>query len=100
MPRERRKTFRVEWNSGATLYDLEGHRARPCIVSNFSNTGAKLTGIQPETLPDQFLLRISPHSRARKCHVVWRSKDALGVEFSRGAISASAPGRAAGEVRV
>lgn len=98
MQRDRRRMFRVEWNSSGTLYDLNGRRARPCIVSNFSNGGARLTGIGPETLPDEFLLRISPHSRARKCHVVWRSRDAVGVEFAGDALSAPAPARrAAGE---
>ena len=81
MPRERRTNFRVEWNSAATLYDRHGRRARPCIVGNFSNGGAKISGVMPETLPDEFLLRLTPHSRARKVRVVWRSEDAVGVEF-------------------
>ena len=29
----------------------------------------------------EFFLRLSPRSRARECHVVWRSKDGLGVKF-------------------
>jgi PilZ domain len=82
VPRERRKNFRIEWNSAATLYDRHGRRARPCIVANFSNGGAKVTGIPPDTVPDEFILRITPHSPPRKCHVVWRSDDALGVEFT------------------
>ena len=40
--RERRKSFRVEWNSAAKIYDLDGRFARPCVVSNFSNGGAKI----------------------------------------------------------
>jgi hypothetical protein len=82
LPRERRKNFRVEWNSTATLYDCNGRRARPCIVGNFSNGGAKISGIRPETIPDEFLLRLSPHSPTRKCRVVWRTEDALGAEFA------------------
>jgi hypothetical protein len=80
--RERRKNFRIEWNSAATLYDRHGRRTRPCIVDNFSNGGAKISGIRPETVPDEFMLRITPHSPPRKCHVIWRSADALGVEFT------------------
>jgi PilZ domain len=80
--RERRKNFRVEWNSAATLYDRHGRRARPCIVGNFSNGGAKIGGIRPETVPDEFMLRLTPHSPPRRCRVVWRSADALGVEFA------------------
>jgi PilZ domain-containing protein len=81
MPRERRKNFRVEWNSPAMIYNHNGRAARPCVVSNLSNGGAKIVGVRPETIPDEFLLRVSPHSRARRCRVLWRSRDALGVEF-------------------
>ncbi|HEX2217101.1 MAG TPA: PilZ domain-containing protein [Xanthobacteraceae bacterium] len=82
MSRERRKNFRVEWNSPATLYDADGSSGRPCIVSNLSNGGAKIAGVVPDTIPDEFILRITPHSRPRRCQVLWRSKDSLGVEFA------------------
>jgi PilZ domain len=81
VPRERRKHPRIEQNSAAALYDRHGRRPRPCIVANVSTGGAKITGVQPEHVPDEFLLRLTPHSPLRKCHIVWRSADALGVEF-------------------
>jgi hypothetical protein len=79
--RERRKNFRVEWNSQATICDRDGGFARLCIVCNFSNGGAKIITPEPNTLPEEFFLRLSPRSRARECHVVWRSGDSLGVKF-------------------
>ena len=80
MRRERRKHFRVEWYSPATIY--EGRLARPCIVSNFSNGGAKIVGVKAITIPDEFMLRITPgHGRIRKCRVLWRSDDAIRVQF-------------------
>jgi PilZ domain len=79
--RERRKSFRVEWNSSAKIYDCNDRFVRSCVVSNFSNGGAKIVGIEPATVPDEFILRITPHSPAHKCHVMWRSKEGLGVEF-------------------
>ena len=82
VPRERRKNSRIELNSAATLYDQHGRRPRPCIVANISTGGAKIIDVRPETVPDEFTLRITPHSPLRKCHVVWRSADALGVEFT------------------
>jgi len=91
--RERRKNFRVEWKSPAKIYDRRGRFARQCVVSNFSNGGAKIVGLDPNTVPDKFILRISPHSRAQKCHVVWRSKDGLGVEFTGEAEATSEPAR-------
>jgi hypothetical protein len=80
--REQRKRFRVEGNAHATIYYCNSPFVRECVVSNFSGDGAKITGVETGPLPDEFILRISPHSPARRCHVVWRSKDGLGVEFA------------------
>jgi hypothetical protein len=49
--RERRKNFRVEWNSPAKIYDRRSRFARRCIVSNFSNGGAKIVGVERGTIP-------------------------------------------------
>jgi hypothetical protein len=48
--RERGQNFRVEWNSPAKIYDCNGRFARHCIVSNFSNGGAKIAGVEPATI--------------------------------------------------
>jgi hypothetical protein len=80
MFRERRQSFRVEWNSPATIHD--GGLDRPCILANFSNSGAKLTGVVPATIPDEFLLSITPRGRKRACRVRWRYGEAVGVQFT------------------
>ena len=80
--RERRKNFRVEWNSAAKIYDRDGRFVRKCIVCNFSNGGAKIIDPKPSEVPDEFILRISSHCRPQKCHVTRRSKDGLAVEFT------------------
>ena len=87
--RERRKNFRVEWNSAAKIYDRDGRFVRQCTVSNFSNGGAKIIDPKPNTVPDEFILRISPHCRTQKCHVIRRSKDGLAVKFSADAKDSS-----------
>jgi PilZ domain-containing protein len=81
MPRERRN-FRVEWNCPATIHDSEHNLARPCILSSFSNGGAQITGVRADTIPDEFVLQIT-HDDIRKCRVIWRTDDTLGVEFTR-----------------
>jgi len=86
---DRRRGLRVEWNSPATIYD--GEVAHPCILSNFSNAGAKLTGIAPATVPDEFMLSITPSGRKRKCRVRWRIGEAIGVEFTDRAAGAEQP---------
>ena len=91
--RERRKNFRVEWNSPAKIYDIQGRFTRRCIVSNFSNGGAKIIGLEPGTVPEEFILRISPRGRAKRCRVVRRFRDGLGVEFTADVTSELALGR-------
>jgi hypothetical protein len=92
MRRDRRKGFRVEWHSPGTIYD--GKLARTCIVSNFSNGGAKISGVLTDTIPDEFALRItSRDDRIRRCRVRWRSDDALGIEFTDGAATSEKTAR-------
>jgi PilZ domain len=82
MRRGRRRNFRVEWNSPSTIYDVDRHFERPCVVSNFSNDGARITGVRVGAIPDEFKLRIARvQARARRCRVIWRTDD-LGVEFT------------------
>ena len=92
MARERRKNFRAEWNSTATVLGLDGHSISSCVLRDFSNGGAKLTIVDANAIPDQFLLGItlSPRGR-RKCRVLWRSNDSLGVEFTDRFSSAEKP---------
>jgi hypothetical protein len=81
MQRERRRNFRVQWNSPATIHDAQRHLDRPCILSNFSNGGAEITGVRAATIPEEFLLQIT-RDDIRKCRVIWRRDDTLGVEFT------------------
>jgi hypothetical protein len=81
MTRERRKSIRVQWHSSAMIYDREGDLGYPCVLSDFSNGGAKITGVTVGAVPDHFTLRMA-RGLKRRCHVLWRSTDALGVEFT------------------
>jgi PilZ domain-containing protein len=81
MRRDRRKHFRVEWNQPATIYDLDRKLERPCILSDFSNGGAQITGVRANTIPDVFVLQIT-RSDNRRCRVLWRTDDTLGAEFA------------------
>jgi hypothetical protein len=78
MRRERRKNFRVEWNSPATIY--HDKVARPCILLNFSNGGARIAGVRADTIPNEFTLLIT-RARAHTCRVLWRSDHTVGVAF-------------------
>ena len=92
MSDERRQHLRVEWVSPGTIYTGDGAGGRACIVSNLSNGGAKLTAIRADGMPDEFMLSLNPRrGPSRKCHVIWRSKHALGVEFAEPCPSAQQP---------
>jgi PilZ domain len=82
MLHERRKHIRVEWNSPAMIYDGDGRLGHPCVVSNLCNDGARITHVDPDKISDTCMLRVSPRSRVRKCNVVWRSKEAIGLRFA------------------
>jgi len=83
MSRERRKNFRVEWNSPATIYDTEKQMIYPCVLKDFSNGGAKISATSVADIPDEFTLRIaSGRAGMRKCRVLWRTARTLGVEFA------------------
>jgi hypothetical protein len=91
MLRERRKTSRVEWNASALVYDCEGDWGYPCVISDLSKGGAKITGVIVENLPDEFMLRISRARGSRKCRVLWRKRDKVGVAFIEHFASADDP---------
>jgi PilZ domain len=91
MADERRKNFRVQWNSSAMIYDCDGHWGHPCVLSDFSNGGAKISGVTANKVPNHFMLRMARGLKPRKCHVLWRTPDALGVEFVDHIASAEQP---------
>jgi hypothetical protein len=92
MARERRKDLRVQWQSSATIHDFDNRLICACILSDFSNGGAKLTTVDASTIPDQFILGFARgRGGRRKCRVLWRSNGSLGVEFVDAIASAAEP---------
>ena len=51
-----------------------------CVIRNISETGA-LVVADPETIADTFNLAIVSENLVRKCKVVWRDRDKMGVMF-------------------
>jgi hypothetical protein len=61
-----------------------GFAARQCVVQNLSETGAKVTIDDPNTLPAKLRLAFSRDARTgRRCEVVWRRGKSVGVKFVR-----------------
>jgi len=63
------------------IYDCDGDWGHPCVLSDFSNGGAKLSGVTVSAIPDDFMLRLARGLKPRRCHVMWRSAEELGVRF-------------------
>jgi PilZ domain-containing protein len=61
-----------------------GFAARRCVVRDMSSTGAKITIDDPNMLPAKLRLAFARDARTgRKCAVVWRRGNSVGVKFVR-----------------
>jgi PilZ domain len=72
-PRQRiLKPGRVEFNGGAI----------DCVVRNISETGAAVEVTSQLGIPSEFNLLVAG-SRSRRCQVMWRKENRIGVAFSQ-----------------
>jgi hypothetical protein len=68
---------RIGW-----LSRVKGEQVRECLVWDSSDTGMRLVVGAPDELPETFYVYPSLDSASRrKCCVVWRSDNQIGVEF-------------------
>ena len=56
-----------------------------CIIRNLSDAGACLLVDSGKIPIDEFDLLILPEYLKRRCKVIWRRQDKLGVQFLKGA---------------
>ena len=55
-----------------------------CVVSDVSETGARIDVQDSEAVPGHFVLMLSSNGAARRfCRVVWRKPTQIGVKFER-----------------
>lgn len=74
---ERRAEDRTSLNiSGMILVDE--HRTMPCIISDRSATGIRVTLPSAEDLPDVFILTFDDTGEALVCRAAWRKVDQIG----------------------
>jgi hypothetical protein len=53
-----------------------------CALSDVSDRGARINVHDAETIPDNFLLLLAGNGAARrKCRVIWRKPQQVGVKF-------------------
>ena len=81
---DNRKAPRKSLHYPAIVEMGEGEAAQICMLSDASDTGARLTLQYPEAVPETFTLRLSRDGKiSRTCHVVWRSEHQIGLEFHK-----------------
>jgi PilZ domain len=57
---------------------------RDCIVVDISDYGARLELDNPNDVPERFTVVMGPNGGPyRRCRVVWRANNQMGVEFDR-----------------
>ncbi len=84
MIKEKRRSIRRPMRYTAWIGLGEGSPLRGCIVSDVSETGARLDVEQPEVLPEVFNLLLSGRGGIyRRCRIVWRSQNQVGVQFEK-----------------
>lgn len=82
---DRRSSPRQALGRDVLVCSEDGKPIAACHLYDVSATGARL-GVTPRVLaklPDEFILVLAKRAKVhRRCRVVWRGQDALGVRFS------------------
>jgi PilZ domain len=81
MLKERRRHERHTINRVAKIQSA-GSLARDCLVTDISESGARLYA-EGIVIPDEFVLLLTGvKTMRRECRVVWRLGNEIGVEFA------------------
>src|SRR5215203_1449734 len=79
---DNRKAARKPLHYPVAIEMGEGEATQLCMLSDASDTGARLTLEYPDAVLESFTMRLSQDGRIkRQCHVVWRSEHQIGLEF-------------------
>ena len=81
--REKRSARRQPMRYSAWVAPTPRHRFG-CMVSDVSQTGARIDVANEKDVPDTFVLILSSNGAAHRfCRVVWRKPQQIGVKFER-----------------
>ena len=78
---DRRSIRRTQIAKGALLFFKGQPGARGCNVVDVTNLGAKIQTHDLPVLPTSFELTFDNFRTIRKCRLIWRNGDHLGVSF-------------------
>ena len=81
---DRRRSLRKSLGRDVLACSDDGKPIGACHMCDVSTTGARLA-VTPQVLaklPDQFILVLAKRGKVhRRCRIVWRGQDAVGVRF-------------------
>jgi hypothetical protein len=81
---ENRNNRRVPLQLPATIDTGQDGPLQSCTLVDVSEKGARLHVDVPGTVPDEFMMWMSPQGYPRRrCRVVWRIDNEIGVTFTR-----------------
>ena len=81
-PGEKRKSPRRSISYPALIDRGTDQAPIECMFCDASQNGAQLTVADPNSVPDEFILALSSDGAARRrCRVVWRTENQIGVEY-------------------
>jgi len=83
MNKEKRRTRRqpMRYTAWVALTPTERHG---CVVSDVSDSGARIDVQDTKILPDCFVLLLTSSGSARRfCRIMWRKPTQVGVKFER-----------------
>jgi hypothetical protein len=94
---DRRASPRQALGRDVLVYTEDGKPIGACHLCDVSANGARLT-MAPRVLaklPEEFILVLAKRAKvSRRCRVVWRSQDAVGVRFSNRGVRPRSPAAA------
>jgi PilZ domain-containing protein len=80
--REKRKDHRQPLKYPAKIDIGDGSPHLPCLLIDVSASGARVTVEDPGKIPGRFpLLLAAEHGTQRRCKVMWRDDNQLGLVF-------------------
>jgi len=96
MDGEKRRSHRQLLKYPAKIDTGDGTPPRHCVLTDISVTGARVIVQTPDQIPDRFTLVLAAeHGTRRRCTVVWREANQLGLEFIKIPAVKSGPRRGA-----
>jgi|SRR5712691_2028842 len=76
-----RKPLSTSVQQRASIDPGDGSPHRHCMICDISQRGARIALAGKSDIPDEFRLMLGGGGAHRRCRVVWRTEQQIGIEF-------------------